>query len=65
MSFVRSARKVVLWRERWVSSAIQSLEPADDDDLIDRLIESNSSFRAMVAESKLSPRRPFPIVPDA
>lgn len=45
--------------------SIQSLEPADDDDLIDRLSESNSSFRAMVAESKASPRRPFPIVPDA
>lgn len=39
--------------------SIQGLEPADDDDLIDRLLESNPSFRAMVAKSKASPRRPF------
>jgi hypothetical protein len=44
--------------------SIQSLEPADEDHLIDRLIELNSS-RAMVAESKTSPRWPFPSAPDA
>jgi hypothetical protein len=38
----------------------QGLEPADDDDLIDRLLESNPSFRALVAKSKASPRRHFP-----
>ena len=45
--------------------SIQGLEPGDDDDLIDRLLESNSSFRALVKKSKASPRRPFPSTPDA
>jgi len=44
--------------------SIQSLEPDEDDDLVDRLIESNPAFRKLVAESKASPRRPFPIPPD-
>ena len=39
--------------------AIQSLEPDEDDDLIDRLIETNPKFRAMLARSKASPREPF------
>lgn len=38
---------------------IQGLEPGDDDDLVDRLIASNPSFRALVERSKASPRRPF------
>jgi hypothetical protein len=45
--------------------SIQGLEPGDDDDLIDRLIESNPSFRALIERSKASPRRPFPTAPDA
>jgi len=45
--------------------SIQSLEPGDDDDLVDRLLESNPSFRALVERSKASPRRPFPSRPDA
>jgi hypothetical protein len=45
--------------------SIQSLEPDEDDDLVDRLIESNPSFRQLVADSKASPRKPFPIPPDA
>lgn len=44
---------------------IQGLEPDDDDDLVDRLLESNPSFRALVEKSKGSPRRPFPSPPDA
>jgi hypothetical protein len=44
--------------------SIQGLEP-DDDDLVDRLLESNPSFRALVEKSKASPRRPFPRQPDA
>ena len=44
--------------------SIQGLEPSDDDDLIDRLLESNSSFRALVKKSKASPRRPFPSTPE-
>ena len=43
--------------------SIRGLEPDDDDDLVDRLIESNPSFRALVEKSKASPRRPFPRQP--
>jgi hypothetical protein len=39
--------------------SIQGLEPGDDDDLVDRLLESNPSFRALVEKSKASPRKPF------
>lgn len=45
--------------------SIQGLEPDGDDDLVDRLLESNSAFRALVEKSKSSPRRPFPTPPDA
>ena len=45
--------------------SIQGLEPGDDDDLIDRLLESNPSFRALVEKSKASRRRPFPTGSDA
>jgi hypothetical protein len=45
--------------------SIQGLEPDDDDDLVDRLLESNPSFRALVAKSKASPRQPFPRPPQA
>jgi hypothetical protein len=40
--------------------SIQGLEPDDDDDLVDRLLESNPAFRALVEKSKASPRKPFP-----
>jgi hypothetical protein len=36
------------------------IEAARDDDLTDRLIESNPAFRALVQKSKASPRKPFP-----
>jgi hypothetical protein len=39
--------------------SIQALEPDEDDDLVSRLLESNPSFRALVDESKKSPRKPF------
>ena len=39
--------------------AIQSLDPRDDDDLINELLESNPKFQALVAKSKASPRKPF------
>ena len=45
--------------------SIQGLEPDDDDDLVDRLLDSNPSFRALVQKSKSSPRRPFPLPPRA
>ena len=44
---------------------IQGLEPDEDDDLVDRLIESNPAFRALVEKSKASPRKPFPTMPEA
>lgn len=37
--------------------SIQPLE--DDDDLVDRLIEQNPAFRAMLVRSAASPRKPF------
>jgi hypothetical protein len=39
--------------------AIQPLEPGDDDSLMSELLESNPAFRALVARSKASPRKPF------
>ena len=39
--------------------AIHSLEPNEDDSLIDELLASNPQFQALVAKSKASPRRPF------
>ena len=39
--------------------AIQSLDPKDDDSLIDELLASSPKFQALVAKSKASPRKPF------
>jgi hypothetical protein len=39
--------------------AIQSLDPKEDDGLIDELLVSNPQFQALVAKSKASPRKPF------
>jgi hypothetical protein len=39
--------------------AIQALEPSEDDSLVDELLASNPEFRALVAKSKASPRKPF------
>jgi hypothetical protein len=39
----------------------QGLAPNDDDDLIDRLLDCNPSFKALAEKSKASPRRPFPV----
>jgi hypothetical protein len=42
--------------------AIQSLDVIDEDDeLIDKLLASNPEFQTMVAKSKASPRKPFPL----
>jgi hypothetical protein len=46
---------------RWVS--IQSLDSSEDDSLTSDLLESNAEFRAMVAASKASARKPFPFGP--
>lgn len=39
--------------------AIQSLDPHEDDSLIDELLASNPKFQALVAKSKAGPRKPF------
>jgi hypothetical protein len=43
--------------------AIQSLEPQEDDTLVDELLASNLAsnpkFQALLAKSKASPRKPF------
>ena len=45
--------------------AIQSLESAEDDDLVNELLASNPAFRKMVAKSKAGPRKPFPLASEA
>jgi hypothetical protein len=40
--------------------AIQSLETAGDDSLVDDLLQSDPEFQALVAKSKASARKPFP-----
>ena len=42
--------------------AIQAMDATDDDPLVDHLLQSNAAFRALVAKSKASPRKPF--IPD-
>ncbi len=39
--------------------AIQPLDSEEDDDLINKLLESNPKFQALVAKSKAGPRKPF------
>ena len=39
--------------------AIRSLDPHEDDSLIDELLASDPKFQALVAKSKASPRKPF------
>ena len=39
--------------------AIQSLDPREDDSLVDELLASNPKFQTLVAKSKASPRKPF------
>ena len=43
--------------------AIQPLDPMDDDDLVNQLLESNPSFQALVAKAKASPRKSFKLKP--
>ncbi len=38
---------------------IHSLDPQEDDTLIDELLASDSKFQALVAKSKAGPRKPF------
>src|ERR1700692_4508977 len=39
--------------------AIQPLDPQEDDTLMDELLASNPGFKALVANSKARPRKPF------
>jgi hypothetical protein len=39
--------------------AIQSLDPQEDEGLLDELQASHPKFQALVAKSKASPRKPF------
>jgi hypothetical protein len=39
--------------------AIQSLDPAEDDNLVDELVGSNPRFQALLKKSKAGPRKPF------
>ena len=39
--------------------AIHSLDPQEDDSLIEELLASNPKFQALVTKSKVSPRKPF------
>ena len=39
--------------------AIQSLDPQEDDTLMDELLASNPKFQELVAKSKRGPRKPF------
>ena len=39
--------------------AIQSLDPDEDDSLIEELLATDPKFRALVAKSKAGPRIPF------
>jgi hypothetical protein len=56
-----AALVVELPDHRFVS--IQGMEPDDDDDLVDRLLESSARFRALVEKSKASARKPFQPAP--
>ena len=40
--------------------AIQSLETAEDDSLVDDLLQSNPEFQDLLAKSKAGLRKPFP-----
>src|SRR4051812_23508748 len=40
---------------------IQSLDPSEDDSLIDELLESNPKFQSLVARSKAGARKPFSV----
>ncbi len=39
---------------------IQSLDPDQDDSLMDELLASDSKFQSLVAKSKAGPRKAFP-----
>jgi len=41
--------------------AIHSLEPDDEDSLVDDLLASNSDFQALVTKSRAGARKPFPV----
>ena len=40
--------------------ALQPLDSSEDDALTSELLQSDPAFKALVAKSKASPRKPFP-----
>ena len=54
-----SGRTVVVEMPDQRLLAIQSLDPSEDDSLVDELLASNPEFQELVAKSKASPRKPF------
>lgn len=44
--------------------AIQPLDPAEDDVLIDELLKSDPKFQALVEKSKAAARKPFSVGTD-
>ncbi|MCX5772581.1 MAG: hypothetical protein NTZ09_20245 [Candidatus Hydrogenedentes bacterium] len=55
-----SGRAVVVTLPDQRLVAIQALDAAEDDSLVDDLLESNPEFQTLVAKSKAGPRKPFP-----
>ena len=40
---------------------IQSLDPADNDELVQELLDQNPKFRELITKSKQGSRKPFPL----
>ena len=40
--------------------AIQALDAAEDDSLVDDLLQCNPEFQTLLAKSQAGPRKPFP-----
>jgi len=57
--FAESGETVVVEMPNERLLAIQSLEPGQDDKLVDELLASNPKFRALVEKSKAGTRKPF------
>jgi hypothetical protein len=56
---VESGQTVVVEMPDHRLLAIQSLDPREDDTLMDELLAANPKFQELVAKSKRSPRKPF------
>jgi hypothetical protein len=54
-----SGETVVVEMPNQLLLAIQSLEPQEEDTLMDELLASNPKFQALVSKSKANPRKLF------